>query len=237
MPSCGRPKSGSSCCAAASAATARRSMSAKRPSRARPCSSRRAKRDLATCLAATAEKPRLVALCDALWQTDAYRQSVEQMFWRRCACPAATPHFGAGANGGNACRFLHAGARGGRAMTALASDSAFASQATFRAVMECFAQPGEIRTLRRHYRASRRWRRRPPRLFIALADYETPIWLDHRARGRACNCGLDSLSHRRAVCERSARCGFRSDRRSGRHARFLPSSRKELKNIPTARPR
>jgi alpha-D-ribose 1-methylphosphonate 5-triphosphate synthase subunit PhnH len=63
-------------------------------------------------------------------------------------------------------------------MTALAFDSAFASQAAFRAVMECFARPGEIRTLD-GVAAPAPLAPATAALIQSLADYETPIWLDH----------------------------------------------------------
>lgn len=62
-------------------------------------------------------------------------------------------------------------------MTALATDTAFASQAAFRAVMECFAQPGEIRTLD-GVAAPASLAPTTAALIQSLADYETPIWLD-----------------------------------------------------------
>lgn len=62
-------------------------------------------------------------------------------------------------------------------MTATATDGVFASQAAFRALMEAFARPGEIKAVRGVAG--------PPPLAPAaaavvqsLADYETPIWLD-----------------------------------------------------------
>ena len=62
-------------------------------------------------------------------------------------------------------------------MTATATDGVFASQAAFRALMEAFARPGEIKAVRGVAA--------PPPLAPAaaavvqsLADYETPIWLD-----------------------------------------------------------
>ncbi len=62
-------------------------------------------------------------------------------------------------------------------MTTKNLDGAYASQTTFRAVMEAFARPGEIRTL--HGVAA------PPPMAPALAalvqslmDFETPVWLD-----------------------------------------------------------
>jgi alpha-D-ribose 1-methylphosphonate 5-triphosphate synthase subunit PhnH len=62
-------------------------------------------------------------------------------------------------------------------MTATATDAVFASQAAFRALMEAFARPGEIKAVR--------GATAPPSLspvtaalVQSLADYETPIWLD-----------------------------------------------------------
>lgn len=67
-------------------------------------------------------------------------------------------------------------------MTAIAFDSAFASQAAFRAVMECFARPGEIRTLG-GVTAPAPLAPAAAALIQSLADYETPIWLDHTLAG------------------------------------------------------
>jgi alpha-D-ribose 1-methylphosphonate 5-triphosphate synthase subunit PhnH len=62
-------------------------------------------------------------------------------------------------------------------MTAPASDSAFASQAAFRVVMEALARPGEIKTLR-GVTAPAPLAPAAAALVQCLADYETPIWLD-----------------------------------------------------------
>jgi alpha-D-ribose 1-methylphosphonate 5-triphosphate synthase subunit PhnH len=62
-------------------------------------------------------------------------------------------------------------------MSATATNTAFASQAAFRAVMEAFARPGEIRTLR-EVAAPAPLAPATAALVQALADYETPIWLD-----------------------------------------------------------
>lgn len=62
-------------------------------------------------------------------------------------------------------------------MTAQGLDSAFASQFAFRAVMECFARPGEIRTLD-GVAAPAPLAPATAALIQSLADYETPIWLD-----------------------------------------------------------
>lgn len=67
-------------------------------------------------------------------------------------------------------------------MTAIAFDSAFASQAAFRAVMECFARPGEIRTLGGGT-APAPLAPAAAALIQSLADYETPIWLDQTLAG------------------------------------------------------
>lgn len=62
-------------------------------------------------------------------------------------------------------------------MTALSSNAAFASQAAFRAIMEAFARPGDIR------RTSGEDAPAPlapatAALVQSLADYDTPVWLD-----------------------------------------------------------
>lgn len=62
-------------------------------------------------------------------------------------------------------------------MTALAFDRAFASQAAFRALMDCFARPGEIRTID-GVTAPAPLAPATAALVQSLADYETPVWLD-----------------------------------------------------------
>jgi alpha-D-ribose 1-methylphosphonate 5-triphosphate synthase subunit PhnH len=69
-------------------------------------------------------------------------------------------------------------------MTAHSLDSAFASQAAFRAVMECFARPGEIRTLD-GVAAPAPLAAATAALIQSLADYETPVWLDPSLAGVA----------------------------------------------------
>jgi alpha-D-ribose 1-methylphosphonate 5-triphosphate synthase subunit PhnH len=56
-------------------------------------------------------------------------------------------------------------------------NTAFASQGAFRAVMEAFARPGEIRTLD-EVAAPAPLAPATAALVQALADYETPVWLD-----------------------------------------------------------
>lgn len=62
-------------------------------------------------------------------------------------------------------------------MTLPATDAAFASQAAFRALMDAFARPGEIGTLR-GVSAPALLAPATAALVKSLADYETPIWLD-----------------------------------------------------------
>ena len=62
-------------------------------------------------------------------------------------------------------------------MTLPAFDMAFASQATFRALMDCMARPGEIRKLD-GAEAPAPMTPATAALVRHLADYETPIWLD-----------------------------------------------------------
>jgi alpha-D-ribose 1-methylphosphonate 5-triphosphate synthase subunit PhnH len=62
-------------------------------------------------------------------------------------------------------------------MSAPAMNSAFASQAAFRAVMEAFARPGDIRSLDA-ITAPESLAPATAALVQALADYETPVWLD-----------------------------------------------------------
>jgi len=56
-------------------------------------------------------------------------------------------------------------------------NAALASQAAFRAVMEAFARPGEIRTLQ-GVAVPAPLAAATAALVQSLADYETPIWLD-----------------------------------------------------------
>lgn len=56
-------------------------------------------------------------------------------------------------------------------------DPAYASQAAFRALMECTARPGEIRTLK-GADAPAPFTPATAALIKSLADYETPLWLD-----------------------------------------------------------
>lgn len=56
-------------------------------------------------------------------------------------------------------------------------DPAYASQAAFRALMECTARPGEIRTLK-GVDAPAPFAPATAALIKSLADYETPLWLD-----------------------------------------------------------
>ena len=62
-------------------------------------------------------------------------------------------------------------------MTALGANAAFASQAAFRAIMEAFARPGEVR---RFSAADAPAPLAPAAaaLVQSLADYDTPVWLD-----------------------------------------------------------
>jgi alpha-D-ribose 1-methylphosphonate 5-triphosphate synthase subunit PhnH len=62
-------------------------------------------------------------------------------------------------------------------MSASAVNTAFASQSAFRALMEAFARPGEIRTLE-EVAAPAPLAPATAALVQALADYETPVWLD-----------------------------------------------------------
>jgi alpha-D-ribose 1-methylphosphonate 5-triphosphate synthase subunit PhnH len=62
-------------------------------------------------------------------------------------------------------------------MTALAFDAAFASQAAFRAAMDCIARPGETRTLD-GVTAPAPLAPATAALVKSLADYDSPIWLD-----------------------------------------------------------
>jgi len=62
-------------------------------------------------------------------------------------------------------------------MTALAFETAFASQAAFRAVMDCTARPGETRTLDGVV-APAPLAPVTAALVQSLADYDSPVWLD-----------------------------------------------------------
>ena len=64
-------------------------------------------------------------------------------------------------------------------MTMLVPNAAFASQAAFRALMEAFARPGEIRTV--HCTGTPApLAQATAALVQSLADYETPVWLDRK---------------------------------------------------------
>jgi len=56
-------------------------------------------------------------------------------------------------------------------------DPAYASQAAFRALMDCMARPGERRTLD-GVEAPAPFAPATAALIKSLADYETPLWLD-----------------------------------------------------------
>jgi len=56
-------------------------------------------------------------------------------------------------------------------------DPAYASQAAFRALMDCMARPGTLRTLKGHD-APAPFAPATAALIKYLADYETPLWLD-----------------------------------------------------------
>lgn len=62
-------------------------------------------------------------------------------------------------------------------MTEPTPDPAFASQAVFRALMEAFARPGEIKAVR-GVAAPAPLAPAAAALVQSLADYETPVWLD-----------------------------------------------------------
>lgn len=62
-------------------------------------------------------------------------------------------------------------------MSAPAYDTAFASQAAFRALMDCLARPGEIRKLD-GAGAPAPIAPATAALVRSLADYESPVWLD-----------------------------------------------------------
>lgn len=62
-------------------------------------------------------------------------------------------------------------------MNAPAFDMAFASQAAFRALMDCLSRPGQIRTLD-GVGAPAPMAPATAALMRSLADYESPVWLD-----------------------------------------------------------
>ena len=62
-------------------------------------------------------------------------------------------------------------------MTATAFDAAFASQAAFRALMDCMAYPGETRFLD-GVKAPAPLAPATAALVQSLADYDSPVWLD-----------------------------------------------------------
>jgi alpha-D-ribose 1-methylphosphonate 5-triphosphate synthase subunit PhnH len=59
----------------------------------------------------------------------------------------------------------------------LATDTAYASQAAFRALMDAFARPGEIKTISGAI-APAPLAPATAALLLCLADFETPIWLE-----------------------------------------------------------
>lgn len=62
-------------------------------------------------------------------------------------------------------------------MSVAETNSAYASQAAFRAVMEAIARPGEIKRLQ-GVRAPAPLAPATAAVIQSLADYETPLWLD-----------------------------------------------------------
>jgi len=56
-------------------------------------------------------------------------------------------------------------------------DPAYESQASFRALMDCMARPGDIRSLK-GVEAPAPFAPATAALIKSLADYETPLWLD-----------------------------------------------------------
>jgi alpha-D-ribose 1-methylphosphonate 5-triphosphate synthase subunit PhnH len=59
----------------------------------------------------------------------------------------------------------------------LADDAVYASQRTFRALADCFARPGEVKTIS-GTDAPRPLAPAMVSVLLCLADFETPVWLD-----------------------------------------------------------
>ena len=129
------------------------------------------------------EKARLAALCDALLQSDRYRAA------RRTSRAGADPDPScrgaqacSGADGSDACRVLHPGARGGRTMTAAATsgfaDPVLSAQSVFRAIMDATARPGSIQSIEGLASAPAPLSAGAAAIALTLLDQDTPVWLD-----------------------------------------------------------
>ena len=195
-------------------------------------------RGFAHILGRDAEKARLAAIADALWQR---RPSARRDRGgdSRADRGAARRRSGQDArrDRGDAGRLLHPRARRGRGMSALAfADPTFESQAAFRRIMRALSAPGTILTCGRGAAppAPLAARRRGAAL-LTLADFETPLWIapSFPRSGRRLSC----LPHRRAARRSSP------TRRPSRWSILPPTgstsrtSRKGRRNIPTARRR
>ncbi len=134
------------------------------------------------------EKAKLIALCDALIQSNAFKDDVAG---RDCAAATGADR-GArqtgGGNSGDACRFLHAGERRKLIMTLhanLESGSGFAnpvpsSQSVFRCVMNALARPGSVQTVTEVVNAPSLLMPAAAAVALTLFDHDTPIWIDER---------------------------------------------------------
>ena len=136
-------------------------------------------RGYAHILGRDAERARLAAIFDALWQQAAERRPVEDARAgadRRPACDSARQ--GERRDCRYPRRIPHLEARRGRNMSALGfADPAFESQAAFRAILSAMASPGAIE-------ACGNGPAPPPPLapaaaaaIFTLADFATPLWI------------------------------------------------------------
>ena len=184
---CASPKTASSWCAAASAATARRSISARRRCRAPRCGFRPARSASATRSAATGEKAQLIALCDAMVQSDRIRRRGRSQGGRAAACgddrrsETASPRKPR-RRGSISTRWC-----GVRAdMTTVAelpagfADKVLSAQSTFRSVMDAMARPGSVQRIAAVAGTPAAMMRGTAAIALTLFDHDTPIWLDRR---------------------------------------------------------
>ena len=91
------------------------------------------------------------------------------------------------------------------------ADPVHDAQATFRCAMRALAEPGTIRTLATAVEPPAPLMPATAALLLALADYETPIWLDERLRGAAGTgsaAGFLRFQTGATITEDRARAGF-----------------------------
>jgi alpha-D-ribose 1-methylphosphonate 5-triphosphate synthase subunit PhnH len=91
-------------------------------------------------------------------------------------------------------------------MNAVTLDPAFVSQAAFRAAMDCFARPGDIRTL--SAAAPSPLAPASAALIACLADYETPVWLDDTLAGAPAVAEWIRFQTGAPICAEPGVCAF-----------------------------